>query len=140
MDGDGDLDALITNQAAPNRIWLNDGTGIFSDGGSPIGAGQQHQSGILGDLDKDGDLDAFIASGLSTPTQNIVWFNVHGLDTGDLDNDGIPNNFELAENTLSPNDPADADMDGDDDGASAYEEYLADTDIEDANSVFNVMP
>ncbi|MBS7671176.1 FG-GAP repeat domain-containing protein [Croceicoccus gelatinilyticus] len=31
MDGDGDLDMLIANQDPPNQLFLNDGTGRFSD-------------------------------------------------------------------------------------------------------------
>lgn len=31
IDGDGDLDMVIANERPPNRLWINDGSGRFSD-------------------------------------------------------------------------------------------------------------
>jgi hypothetical protein len=75
LDGDGDLDAFMANAAssagAPNTVWLNDGQGYFSDSGLRLGDGISY--GVdLGDLDGDGDLDAFVANN-SPP--NAVWLN-----------------------------------------------------------------
>ena len=33
LDGDGDLDAFVANWPQPNKIWLNDGNGTFTDSG-----------------------------------------------------------------------------------------------------------
>jgi hypothetical protein len=75
LDGDGDLDAFVANAAssagAPNTVWLNDGRGTFSDSGLRLG--NEVSYGLdLGDLDGDGDLDAFAANN-SPP--NAVWLN-----------------------------------------------------------------
>lgn len=57
FDGDRDLDCFLANRANPNRLYLNDGKGVFRDAsaslpvlpiGGPIAAA---------DVDGDGDLD-----------------------------------------------------------------------------------
>jgi hypothetical protein len=60
----------------PNTIWFNDGTGQFVDSGQRLG--RSGTSAIaLGDLDGDGDLDAFIGNGgfWSNSNADEVWFN-----------------------------------------------------------------
>ncbi|MGA1399159.1 MAG: FG-GAP-like repeat-containing protein, partial [Phycisphaerales bacterium] len=37
LDGDGDLDAMVANANQPNRVWLNDGAGAFTDSGQALG-------------------------------------------------------------------------------------------------------
>jgi hypothetical protein len=75
LDGDGDLDAFVANPysgGANNTVWLNDGSGAFSDSGQVLGYGR----GVdLGDLDGDGDLDAFVANPHSGGVNNTVWLN-----------------------------------------------------------------
>ncbi|MCI0587429.1 MAG: VCBS repeat-containing protein [Planctomycetes bacterium] len=65
VDGDGDLDALIGtegDEGLPNRLLLNDGSGVFVDASgeeNPASPFETATRGIaLGDLDGDGDLDA----------------------------------------------------------------------------------
>ena len=61
VDGDGDLDAFVANSRTGNRVWVNDGSGIFTDSGQSLGDHYSH--GVtLGDVDGDGDLDAFVAN------------------------------------------------------------------------------
>jgi len=82
IDGDGDLDVLLAVgdwSGSDDKLWLNDGRGHLTDSGLPLSP--DFSSGVgLGDLDGDGDLDAFVAhgelgqeSGGGVP--NEVWLN-----------------------------------------------------------------
>jgi hypothetical protein len=76
LDGDGDLDAIITNGhyqtiSHPAMVFVNDGTGCFADSGQRLSAVRNAGVG-LGDLDGDGDLDLVLADHME-PCQ--VWLN-----------------------------------------------------------------
>ncbi|MBK9053817.1 MAG: VCBS repeat-containing protein [Chloroflexi bacterium] len=103
MDNDNDLDAIITTfDGSPTQIWLNNGAGHFMPG--TLLASTNAYDTDLGDLDGDGDIDAFILSadfnGVATSTvwlndgaaQFTVGYQVDELpgigDLGDLDGDG----------------------------------------------------
>ncbi len=79
LDGDGDIDAYVTNKNVADRIWLNDGAGNFSDSGLALVGGAQYDSNDvdLADLDGDGDLDAYVVGS----AYNFVFIN-DGLDGG----------------------------------------------------------
>jgi hypothetical protein len=106
LDGDGDLDAMIGEyRAGGSMVWLNDGSGGLSAHPAPLpSAGDLVGSIALGDLDRDGDLDAVLGRGGDVER---VWlndgtgtFSLHpmsfgfvgdhswGLALGDLDADG----------------------------------------------------
>ena len=111
VDGDGDLDALVVNYDIGNPdkgqsvLWINSGDGAFTEGDTLLPGGlslQKSREVELGDLDGDGDLDAFI---INTFADHYVWFNdghgnftehqslpntnnVRGLELGDIDGDG----------------------------------------------------
>jgi ELWxxDGT repeat protein len=74
LDNDGDLDAFV-GMNGPNRVWLNNGAGIFTDSGQRlglfVGLSGNSRAVSLGDLDRDGDLDAFVAN----DDENRVWLN-----------------------------------------------------------------
>jgi hypothetical protein len=75
LDGDGDLDMVVTDYLKPGQIWLNDGSGIFTDSGFRFGDDQFYRHALLGDLDGDGDLDIFFATFGLHEGPNEIWFN-----------------------------------------------------------------
>jgi len=106
LDGDGDLDAFIANSShgganPADKVWLNDGHGVFSDSGQSLGS-VYDLTVELGDLDGDGDLDAFtgVWQGLPRVWLNdgkgkfidskvrLVSLNSAGAAIADLDGDG----------------------------------------------------
>jgi hypothetical protein len=64
IDGDGDLDMVLANFNAQNRLYLNDGSGVFEDAtAAQLPVDSDSSLGIaLGDVDDDGDLDIMVAN------------------------------------------------------------------------------
>jgi hypothetical protein len=84
LDGDGNLDAFIgTSGNEGSRVWINSGLGAFSAGwveSSDPSEIVASNDVALGDLDGDGDLDAFTGNaGL-----NKVWVNEGGAQAGTM--------------------------------------------------------
>ena len=101
VDGDGDLDALIANSSVANRLYLNDGSGVFTDataGRLPTGVGAML---ALGDVDGDQDLDALFGTLLYLNDGSGVFTDVTAANVPPVTN--------------SPRAVALADMDGDGD-------------------------
>lgn len=74
VDGDGDLDAWTTNgqgTTEPNQVWLNDGTGHFSDSGWAVG-GTSSTDSTIGSFDGDPDLDILL---VTFDGDHQVWLN-----------------------------------------------------------------
>ena len=79
VDGDGDLDAFVANNNKANRVWLNNG-GTFTDSGLGYevdGLNASYGGVILGDIDGDYDLDAFVVNAIKAGVNqpNRVWLN-----------------------------------------------------------------
>ncbi len=63
VDNDGDLDIFIANEFSTNRLYLNNGAGIFTEADS---VGLKTDGGGMGcsfaDIDNDGDIDLFVTN------------------------------------------------------------------------------
>ncbi|HUS36147.1 MAG TPA: FG-GAP-like repeat-containing protein [Verrucomicrobiae bacterium] len=64
LDGDGDLDLLVTSMGGPNACFINDGKGHFIDRTAEAGLVSQWGSSsmALGDLDGNGTLDLYVCN------------------------------------------------------------------------------
>ncbi|MFQ5705232.1 MAG: FG-GAP-like repeat-containing protein [Gemmatimonadales bacterium] len=79
VDGDGDLDLLTTATGGPNALYLNDGTGRFSERTVEAGLESDRASTTmtLADVDGDGDLDLYVANYKFTDVSEL--FTEHDL-------------------------------------------------------------
>jgi hypothetical protein len=108
LDGDGDPDAFVANGAnggLPNEVWLNNGSGVFSNSGQSLGMNYSFRTALT-DIDGDGDIDAVV--GNSTGEPNQVWRN---NGSGVFNNNAPP----LGTGNAIDIDIADLDADGDND-------------------------
>ena len=64
VDGDHDLDLLVTAMGQPNRLFLNNGDSTFADATATTGIGTRYGSNsiALADIDNDGDIDLYIVN------------------------------------------------------------------------------
>lgn len=105
IDNDGDLDAVTTNHSTTVQLFLNDGTGHYTNAtaGSGLAVSGFFLQSKLEDLDNDGFLDLIIAggeyyfrgngNGTFTQVSNMLpepgtGYTLHGFATGDLDHNG----------------------------------------------------
>ena len=109
VDNDGDFDLFVSNYVGPNKLYLNDGSGIFTDVSEVSGLADEGwgKGPSFGDVDHDGDLDLYLGdcklanklylndgSGVFTDVadQNPALKNetvrTKGTAFADIDNDG----------------------------------------------------
>ncbi len=119
LDGDGQIDLFVTNDAMANNCWINDGKGHFTDRALEMnlafgegGQGVSHMGPFVADVDRNGLLDILVPdmgySTLSLQTRRGVFTDVTtqsgvallcGQYTGwggllnDFDNDGYVDLF-----------------------------------------------
>ena len=114
VDLDGDLDIYIADLDGPDRLWLNDGSGTFTDSGQVLEAGRSTFP-ILAPLDGDLFPDLWLARLLSTSatylndgTGLLTFDQSYGASTsrrgaalGDLDGDGDLDAFAVTDTSTT---------------------------------------
>ncbi len=112
LDGDGDLDAVIGDWDAWDKVWLNNGDATFSVSELPVGNKLLTRDLKLADIDSDGDLDIVVSR---WDMENLIWTNNGdatftstefgnsgidntGVSVGDIDGDGDLDIATLSEN------------------------------------------
>lgn len=71
MDGDGDLDLVFGHSGSKDSLWLNDGSGQFSDSGQALADGVTTSLRLV-DVDDDGHLDIFAGGGYATSSDSTL--------------------------------------------------------------------
>lgn len=73
VDGDGDLDLLVNALGGPNALYLNDGTGRFTDATEAAGLTSVlgSMSMTLADIEGDGDLDLYVVNNKVATVQDL---------------------------------------------------------------------
>ena len=83
IEGDGDLDIFASGPSG-TYVYVNDGAGAFTDESATRLLGglvlHGHASASV-DADLDGDLDVFVANGITTQQPSVVWSNDAGVFT-----------------------------------------------------------
>ena len=82
-DNDGDLDALVGSLGSKEKLFLNNGAGLFAYTAAFANGTDSTLDLAIGDLDGDGDPDVITAQGESGNYTNKLWRNngLHGPDS-----------------------------------------------------------
>lgn len=76
VDNDGDMDCFVAGGFGGEKLWRNDGKGMFTDVTASSGLINNAPlvTALWFDMDLDGDLDVFLANGRSESNGNEVYF------------------------------------------------------------------
>jgi hypothetical protein len=71
IDNDGDLDLYACGYECPNKLFVNDGSGKFTDQAKELGLAYSGGSMMMSfaDIDNDGDLDGYLATTAVAPPE-----------------------------------------------------------------------
>jgi enediyne biosynthesis protein E4 len=83
IDNDGDQDLMVLGRMEPNRLFRNEGNGVFTEISSQAqvnGTVRGHSSCAMGDINGDGLLDIFVANTFDWARQEAVFTNAFGFN------------------------------------------------------------
>ncbi|MBD3378634.1 T9SS type A sorting domain-containing protein [candidate division KSB1 bacterium] len=113
IDNDGDLDLYVCNYGSADQLYINDGTGNFSEQSGSRGLVNQQQlstASLFFDLENDGDLDLLV---IVDGDENIIYLN-DGQGFFQASSRGIAGTLIPASDPVKPTATAlDIDNDGD---------------------------
>jgi PKD repeat protein len=79
FDQDGDADVYLNWPTANNELYVNDGTGFFTENASEhnLAHGSGSQGAFFADYDIDGDLDLFLSSKVAQYNSDSLFLNLY---------------------------------------------------------------
>ncbi|HEV8380499.1 MAG TPA: VCBS repeat-containing protein, partial [Gemmatimonadales bacterium] len=95
VDGDGDQDLLLVSLGGPNALFVNDGTGHFTEQTAGLTDRAGSMTIAVADVDGDGDLDLYVANNKAYTTIDRIPPQERGFDR--ITRKLGPNRYEVRE-------------------------------------------